>query len=53
MERGYTYWYISYPRLQNFGADYRTIAIPRYLEIDDEYKGYRIPAGSVIIPNAW
>jgi cytochrome P450 len=29
------------------------IAIPRYLQVDDEYKGYRIPKGSVVIPNAW
>ena len=29
------------------------IAFPRLLDYDDEYKGYRIPAGSVIIPNAW
>ena len=29
------------------------IAVPRLLDYDDEYKGYRIPAGSVIIPNAW
>ena len=28
-------------------------AIPRLLDYDDEYKGYRIPAGSIIIPNAW
>ncbi|KAF5349137.1 hypothetical protein D9756_009446 [Leucocoprinus leucothites] len=29
------------------------IAIPRYLQADDEYKGYRIPKGSIVIPNAW
>ncbi|KXN82774.1 O-methylsterigmatocystin oxidoreductase [Leucoagaricus sp. SymC.cos] len=29
------------------------IAIPRYLQIDDEYKGYRLPKGSIVIPNAW
>jgi hypothetical protein len=29
------------------------LAIPRLLDIDDEYKGYRLPAGSIIIPNAW
>lgn len=29
------------------------IAIPRLLDYDDEYKGYHIPAGSIIIPNAW
>ena len=28
-------------------------AIPRLLDYDDEYKGYRVPAGSIIIPNAW
>ncbi|EKM82076.1 hypothetical protein AGABI1DRAFT_105435 [Agaricus bisporus var. burnettii JB137-S8] len=29
------------------------IAIPRYLQVDDEYKGYKLPKGSVVIPNAW
>ncbi|KAJ6471903.1 cytochrome P450 [Mycena sanguinolenta] len=29
------------------------IAIPRYLSVEDEYKGYRLPAGSIVIPNAW
>ncbi|KAF9445086.1 cytochrome P450 [Macrolepiota fuliginosa MF-IS2] len=29
------------------------IAIPRYLQVDDEYKGYRLPKGSIVIPNAW
>ena len=29
------------------------LAVPRLLDIEDEYKGYRLPAGSIIIPNAW
>ncbi|KAJ7777026.1 cytochrome P450 [Mycena metata] len=29
------------------------IAIPHYLAVDDEYQGYRIPAHSVVIGNAW
>ncbi|KAF8157199.1 cytochrome P450 [Crassisporium funariophilum] len=29
------------------------IAVPRLLSVEDEYKGYRLPAGSIIIPNAW
>ncbi|KAH9478027.1 Cytochrome P450 monooxygenase 98 [Psilocybe cubensis] len=29
------------------------IAIPRLLTVDDEYKGYRLPAGAIVIPNAW
>ncbi|KXN91371.1 O-methylsterigmatocystin oxidoreductase [Leucoagaricus sp. SymC.cos] len=29
------------------------IAIPRYLQVDDEYKGYKLPKGSIVIPNAW
>ncbi|KAK6985030.1 cytochrome P450 [Favolaschia claudopus] len=29
------------------------MAIPHYLSVDDEYRGYRIPAKSVIIGNAW
>ncbi|TFK25117.1 cytochrome P450 [Coprinopsis marcescibilis] len=28
-------------------------AIPHYLATEDEYRGYRIPAKSIIIPNAW
>ncbi|KAF7345573.1 hypothetical protein MVEN_01576000 [Mycena venus] len=29
------------------------LAIPHYLAVEDEYKGYRLPAGSIVIPNAW
>lgn len=29
------------------------IAVPHALDIEDEYKGYRIPAGSIVIPNCW
>ncbi|KAJ7483464.1 cytochrome P450 [Mycena latifolia] len=29
------------------------IAIPHFLPTEDEYKGYRLPAGSIVIPNAW
>ncbi|KAJ7479154.1 cytochrome P450 [Mycena latifolia] len=29
------------------------IAIPHYLAVEDEYRGYRIPAGSVVIGNTW
>ncbi|KAJ6580662.1 cytochrome P450 [Mycena capillaripes] len=29
------------------------IAIPHYLAVEDEYRGYRIPAGSVVVGNAW
>ena len=28
-------------------------AVPHYINEEDEYKGYRIPAGSWIIPNTW
>ena len=28
-------------------------AIPRRVDRDDVYKGYRIPAGSIVIPNVW
>ncbi|KAJ3516118.1 hypothetical protein NLJ89_g1326 [Agrocybe chaxingu] len=28
-------------------------ALPHRLEVEDEYKGYRLPAGSLIVPNAW
>ncbi|KAJ7065512.1 cytochrome P450 [Mycena amicta] len=29
------------------------IAIPHYIAVEDEYRGYRIPAGSIVIGNAW
>ncbi|KAJ3560787.1 hypothetical protein NP233_g10605 [Leucocoprinus birnbaumii] len=29
------------------------IAIPRYMRVEDEYKGYKIPKGSIVVPNAW
>ncbi|KAJ6504475.1 cytochrome P450 [Mycena vulgaris] len=29
------------------------IGIPHFLPIDDEYRGYRLPAGSIVIANAW
>ncbi|KAJ7625700.1 cytochrome P450 [Roridomyces roridus] len=29
------------------------LAVPRLLTVEDEYRGYRIPAGSAIIGNAW
>ncbi|KAK7031915.1 cytochrome P450 [Favolaschia claudopus] len=29
------------------------IGVPHYVNVDDEYRGYRIPANSVIIGNAW
>ncbi|KAG6872554.1 hypothetical protein C0995_008898 [Termitomyces sp. Mi166 len=28
-------------------------AVPHFLDVDDEYMGYRLPKGSVIVPNAW
>ncbi|KAJ2928446.1 hypothetical protein H1R20_g8642, partial [Candolleomyces eurysporus] len=33
--------------------DVAPIAVPHLLSTDDEYEGYRFPAGTVIIPNAW
>ncbi|KAG6843426.1 hypothetical protein H0H87_004685, partial [Tephrocybe sp. NHM501043] len=29
------------------------IAVPHLLHADDEYNGYRLPKGSIVIPNAW
>ncbi|KAJ7844804.1 cytochrome P450 [Mycena leptocephala] len=29
------------------------LAVPHYLGVDDDYRGYRIPAGSIVIGNAW
>jgi hypothetical protein len=30
-----------------------SIAIPHCVSVEDEYRGYRIPAGSVVIGNVW
>lgn len=29
------------------------LGVPHLLEQDDEYRGYTIPAGALIFPNAW
>ncbi|KAJ7476689.1 cytochrome P450 [Mycena latifolia] len=29
------------------------IGVPHFLPVEDEYRGYRLPAGSIVIPNAW
>ncbi|KAJ6579966.1 cytochrome P450 [Mycena vulgaris] len=29
------------------------IAVPHYLQFEDEYRGYRIPADSIVVGNAW
>jgi hypothetical protein len=29
------------------------LAIPHFLPVEDEYKGYRLPAGSIVMPNTW
>ncbi|KAJ7627084.1 cytochrome P450 [Roridomyces roridus] len=29
------------------------IGVPHFLEVEDEYRGYRIPAGSIVIANVW
>ncbi|KAJ6580672.1 cytochrome P450 [Mycena capillaripes] len=29
------------------------IGVPHYLAVEDEYRGYRIPAGSVVLGNIW
>ncbi|KAF8970085.1 cytochrome P450 [Flammula alnicola] len=29
------------------------LGLPHFLQAEDEYKGYRLPAGSIIIPNIW
>ncbi|KAF4616644.1 hypothetical protein D9613_008324 [Agrocybe pediades] len=33
--------------------DVAPTAVPHLLMEDDEYKGYRIPKGSIVIPNVW
>lgn len=29
------------------------VSIPRQAMVDDVYKGYHIPAGTILIPNTW
>ncbi|KAJ7095645.1 cytochrome P450 [Mycena epipterygia] len=29
------------------------ISIPHFLPVDDEYRGYRLPGNSIVIPNTW
>ncbi|KAJ7873153.1 cytochrome P450 [Mycena leptocephala] len=29
------------------------IGVPHFLPVEDEYQGYRLPAGSIVIANAW
>ncbi|KAJ7484805.1 cytochrome P450, partial [Mycena galericulata] len=29
------------------------IAIPHFIAVEDEYRGWRIPAGSIVVGNAW
>ncbi|KAJ7137763.1 cytochrome P450 [Mycena epipterygia] len=29
------------------------IAVPHYIPVEDEYRGYRLPAGSIVIGNTW
>ncbi|KAF8240485.1 cytochrome P450 [Tricholoma matsutake] len=33
--------------------DVAPIAVPHLLTADDVYKGYRLPAGTIVMPNAW
>jgi hypothetical protein len=28
-------------------------AVPHYLAVDDDYRGYKIPAGSIVNGTAW
>ncbi|PPQ76416.1 LOW QUALITY PROTEIN: hypothetical protein CVT26_013072 [Gymnopilus dilepis] len=39
-------------QLSDFTSD-ELLAVPRKLLAKEEYKGYRLPAGSIVIPNAW
>lgn len=29
------------------------IAVPHYIHVDDQYRGYHIPAKSIVLPNVW
>nr|GAT52203.1 cytochrome P450 [Mycena chlorophos] len=41
---------ITVPRLQEVKS---VLAIPHFVAVEDEYRGYRIPAQSVVIGKAW
>ncbi|KAJ7119924.1 cytochrome P450 [Mycena crocata] len=40
-------------RWQNATPIGAILALPHYVDFEDEYKGYRIPAGSLVIGNTW
>ena len=44
----FSFFFLTFDYKLNFPS-----AIPHYLSAEDEYKGYRLPAGSIIIPNTW
>ncbi|KAF8064878.1 cytochrome P450 [Lyophyllum atratum] len=33
--------------------DIAPLGVPHYLHVEDEYKGFRLPAGSLVIANSW
>ena len=38
---------------QAYTFNYPNAGMPHYSTMEDRYKGYRIPVGSVVIANAW
>ncbi len=48
----HAYWYALFVAKQVSLAS-RTTAVPHRLVTDDVYEGYFLPAGSMVIGNAW
>jgi hypothetical protein len=53
LETGFAYWYVVSPQILVIVFEVGSLALPHLLISDDVYKGYRIPAKSIVIANVW
>jgi len=53
VERRRTNWLVLEKHYTHIFLSYLSIAVPHRLTEDDEYRGYRLPKNSIIIPNGW
>jgi hypothetical protein len=42
-----------YRRFSDSSQSKGVTGIPHFIAVEDEYRGYRIPAGSIVIGNTW